>query len=79
MPVLSHDPYIDTGKCRRADGKPYTFDDEVLIKDLTLKQLQSQFICDGVIRTGTPQSNDRAPVAGGRGVRAAAGPAPTRT
>ena len=60
VPILSHDPYIDTGKCRNADGTPYTFDDEVLIKDLTLAQIQARFICDGVIRTGTPQTNDRA-------------------
>ena len=60
VPVLSHDPYVDTGKCRKADGSPYdTLKGEVLIKDLTLQQLQSQFICDGVIRHGTPQSNDR--------------------
>jgi glycerophosphoryl diester phosphodiesterase len=59
VPILSHDPYIDTGKCRRTDGKPYTFADEILIRDLTLAQVQSQFICDGVIRTGTPQTNDR--------------------
>src|SRR5262249_43943911 len=59
VPILSHDPYIDTGKCRLANGKPYTFDDETLIETLTLKQVQSKFICDGVIRTGTPQSNDR--------------------
>jgi glycerophosphoryl diester phosphodiesterase len=60
IPILSHDPYIDTGKCRNADGTPYTFDDEVLIEDLTLAQIQARFICDGVIRTGTPQTNDRA-------------------
>jgi glycerophosphoryl diester phosphodiesterase len=60
VPVLSHDPYVDVGKCRKADGSPYDkLQDEVLIKDLTLKQLQSEFICDGVIRTGTPQTNDR--------------------
>ncbi len=59
VPVLSHDPYVDTGKCRLANGEPYTFGDEVLIKTLTLKQLQSNYICDGVIRTGTPQTNDR--------------------
>jgi glycerophosphoryl diester phosphodiesterase len=59
VPVLSHDPYVDTGKCRRTDGQPYTFADEVLIRRLTLRQLQSRFICDGVIRTGTPQTNNR--------------------
>jgi glycerophosphoryl diester phosphodiesterase len=59
VPILSHDPYIDTGKCRRTDGQPYTFDDEVLIRRLTLRQVQHRFICDGIIRTGTPQTNDR--------------------
>jgi glycerophosphoryl diester phosphodiesterase len=60
IPVLSHDPHVQVGKCRRSDGTPYTsVHDEVLIKDLTLHELQTQFICDGVIRTGTPQTNDR--------------------
>ena len=60
VPILSHDPHIQTGKCRNADGTPYTFADEVPIKDLTLAQIRARFICDGVIRTGTPQTNDRA-------------------
>jgi glycerophosphoryl diester phosphodiesterase len=56
VPVLSHDPHVQVGKCRRSDGTPYTsVHDEVLIKDLTLHQLQTQFVCDGVIRTGTPR------------------------
>jgi glycerophosphoryl diester phosphodiesterase len=59
VPILSHDPYIDTGKCRRTDGQPYTLHDQVLIKDLTLHELQTEFICDGLIRPGTPQTNDR--------------------
>jgi glycerophosphoryl diester phosphodiesterase len=59
VPVISHDPYVSSGKCRRADGRPYTVKDEVLIRSLTLAQLQSQFICDGIIRAGTPQTNDR--------------------
>jgi glycerophosphoryl diester phosphodiesterase len=59
VPILSHDPYMDTGKCRNADGTPYRFDDEVLIRDLTLAQIQARFICDGVVRRDTPQTNDR--------------------
>lgn len=59
VPVISHDPYVTSGKCRRADGQPYGPKDEVLIRSLTLQQIQTQFICDGVIRTGTPQTNDR--------------------
>jgi len=57
--VLSHDPYVQAQKCRRTDGAPYDFDDEVLIKDLTLTQLQSRFICDKLFR-GPTQMNDLA-------------------
>jgi glycerophosphoryl diester phosphodiesterase len=59
VPVLSHDPYVATGKCRRRDGTAYRSGDEVLVKDVTFAELQAEYICDGVIRTGTPQTNDR--------------------
>jgi len=57
VPVLSHDPHVMAQKCRRADGSTYEQADEVLIKDLTLVELQSQFICDKVFR-GPEQLND---------------------
>ncbi len=46
IPLLSHDPHIQAQKCRRVDGQPYNFADEVLIKfhrradssDLPLRQ-----------------------------------------
>jgi glycerophosphoryl diester phosphodiesterase len=59
VPVLFHDPYVPAEKCRRADGVPYTTADETLIRDITLAQLQSRFICDKTFR-GPQQSNDRA-------------------
>ena len=59
MPVLNHDPHIQAQKCRRADGSPYTEANEVLVKDLTLLQIQSQFICDKIFR-GLSQLNDPA-------------------
>lgn len=56
--VLKHDPYIETQKCRRTDGTPYNdIKQEVLIKDLTLAQIQADYICDKVFR-GADQSND---------------------
>lgn len=55
--MLDHDPHIQTGKCRRADGTPYERADEVLIRDLTAEQIQQQFVCDGLIR-GPEQVND---------------------
>jgi len=57
VPVLDHDPHVQSQKCRRIDGRSYGLADEVLVKDLTLAQLQSQFICDKVFR-GPTQLND---------------------
>lgn len=59
VPVLNHDPFIGASKCRHADGSPYGKDDEVLVKDLTAAEIQSMFVCDGLIR-GEPQTNDPA-------------------
>ena len=59
VPVLSHDPYLMAQKVRRADGSPYGFTDEKLIKDVTFAQLQTQYIADKVFR-GATQTNDRA-------------------
>lgn len=59
VPTISHDPYIEAGKCRRADGSPYTLDNQVLIKDFTVGEIQSMFVCDMTFR-GPSQRNDRA-------------------
>lgn len=59
VPVLNHDPHIQAQKCRRADGAAYTQADEVLLKDMTLAELQSKFVCDKVFR-GSTQQNDTA-------------------
>jgi glycerophosphoryl diester phosphodiesterase len=57
VPVLHHDPFVPSLRCRLADGRHYTEENEVLIKDLTLSQIQSRFICDKLYR-GPEQSND---------------------
>ena len=57
-PVLDHDPYVEAAKCRRADGNPYTPADEVLVKDLTVAELQSRFICDRLLPDRPDQTND---------------------
>lgn len=59
VPIISHDPYIEAGKCRRADGAPYTHDNQALIKDFSVGEIQSMFICDMTFR-GPSQLNDRA-------------------
>lgn len=58
MPMLDHDPHIQASKCRRADGSPYVQADEVLVKDLTQAQIQSQFVCDQLLPGRPEQKND---------------------
>lgn len=56
--MQDHDPYIESTKCRRADGMPYE-EDEVLVKDLTAAEIQSTFICDKLLEGRPDQTNDR--------------------
>src|SRR6185437_8047784 len=57
--VISHDPYVQATKCRKADGTSYTPADDVLIRTLTATEIQKGFVCDRVFR-GPTQLNDRA-------------------
>lgn len=62
VPVLDHDPYIESTKCRLANGSPYTAATQLLVKNQTVAQIQNPtlgFICDKLIRPA-PQSNDLA-------------------
>ncbi|MCA8923545.1 MAG: esterase-like activity of phytase family protein [Planctomycetes bacterium] len=58
VPVLSHETYLPAQQFRRADGAPYTAADELLIRGLTLEQVQRTFVGDGLRRPR--QTNDLA-------------------
>lgn len=58
VPVLDHDPHIEAAKTRKADGSAYNFEDEVLVKDLTLAEIQSTFIADKILSGRPAQTND---------------------
>ncbi|WP_062058163.1 esterase-like activity of phytase family protein [Aquimarina longa] len=58
VPVLDHDPHIEAAKTRKADGTIYEFKDEVLVKDLTLDQIQNTFIADKLLNGRPAQTND---------------------
>lgn len=58
--VLSHDPFYQSEKCRRADGAPYTEADELLIRDHTAAELQAALICDDLLPGRPTQTNDPA-------------------
>jgi len=59
IPVLDHDPHIEAAKVRRIDGAAYTPELEVLVKDLTLDEIQNTFIADKILDGRPEQSNDR--------------------
>ncbi|HEY6744223.1 MAG TPA: glycerophosphodiester phosphodiesterase family protein, partial [Mycobacteriales bacterium] len=58
VPVLSHDPYLDPTKCRNADGSPLA--EDILIRDLTAREIQRDYVCDRLLPGRPRQTNDRA-------------------
>jgi len=64
VPVLDHDPHIEAAKTRKMDGYNYSYNQEVLVKDLTLEEIQNTFIADKLLNGRPAQSNahDLSPV-----------------
>ncbi len=59
--LLSHDQFFSPESCRRADRKPYTLDNRVFIRDISMAEAQRTFICDKLhTRTFPDQRNDLA-------------------
>ncbi len=58
VPILGHDPHIEAAKTRKIDGTIYEFEDEVLVKDITLNEIQSTFIADKTLNGRPAQTND---------------------
>ena len=44
--LIWHDQFLNPESCRRVDGKPYTRDQRVYIRELSLAEAQSTYICD---------------------------------
>ena len=59
-PVLSHDPWVHTTLCGRTSGE--SIGDRILIRDLTLAELQTQFICGGIPDKDFPQVTPKAEI-----------------
>jgi glycerophosphoryl diester phosphodiesterase len=49
VPILSHDQFIASEKFRRFSGEKYDEGDQVLIKDLSCSEIQSDFRCDKLL------------------------------
>ena len=58
--LISHDQFLNPESCRRADGAPYTLENRVYIRDISLAEAQSTFLCDKLHAQFPEQKNDLA-------------------
>ena len=58
IPVLSHDPWVHTTLCTTASGEAIR--ERVLIRDKTLAELQTQYLCGGVRDPHFPRAEPKA-------------------
>jgi glycerophosphoryl diester phosphodiesterase len=57
--LIWHDQFLNPASCRHADGTPYTMENRVYIRDLSMPVAQETFICDKLKPTLFPdQRND---------------------
>lgn len=61
VPLICHNQFLSPHTCRRADGVPYTLENRVYIRDISLAEAQGSFICDKLDLAQFPdQTNDLA-------------------
>jgi glycerophosphoryl diester phosphodiesterase len=58
--LIWHDQFLSPESCRRADGAPYTLENRVYTRDISLAEAQATFICDKLHPTFPEQKNDLA-------------------
>jgi glycerophosphoryl diester phosphodiesterase len=58
--LIWHDQFLNPESCRRADGAPYTLENRVYTRDISLAEAQSTFICDKLHKQFPEQKNDLA-------------------
>jgi glycerophosphoryl diester phosphodiesterase len=58
--LIWHDQFLSPESCRRADGAPYTLENRVYTRDISLAKAQSTFICDKLHPQFPEQKNDLA-------------------
>jgi glycerophosphoryl diester phosphodiesterase len=59
--LIWHDQFLNPQSCRRADGQPYTLENRVYTRDISVAEAQRTFICDKLHATQFPdQKNDLA-------------------
>jgi len=58
--LIWHDQFLSPESCRRADGAPYTLENRIYTRDISLAEAQSTFICDKLHAAFPEQKNDLA-------------------
>ncbi len=58
--LLCHNQFLHPDCCRRVDGAPYSMENRVYVRDLSLAEAQSTFICDKLHPNFPDQKNDLA-------------------
>ncbi len=56
--LIWHDQFLNPESCRRVDGVPYTLQDRVYMRDLSLAEAQRAFLCDKLHSRFPGQNND---------------------
>jgi glycerophosphoryl diester phosphodiesterase len=56
--ILWHEQFLNPESCRRADGETYDYANAVWLRDVTLAELQRDFICDKLLPGFPDQRND---------------------
>jgi glycerophosphoryl diester phosphodiesterase len=58
--LIWHDQFLNPESCRRADGAPYTLENRVYTRDISVHEAQTTFICDKLHPQFPDQKNDLA-------------------
>jgi glycerophosphoryl diester phosphodiesterase len=58
--LIWHDQFLSPESCRRADATPYTLENRVYTRDISLAEAQSTFLCDKLHTQFPEQKNDLA-------------------
>lgn len=56
--LISHDQFLHPDSCRRADGTPYTMENRMFVRDISMTDAQRMFICDKLHARFPDQRND---------------------
>jgi glycerophosphoryl diester phosphodiesterase len=56
--LIWHDQFLSPESCRRVDGAPYTLENRVYTRDISLHEAQTTFICDKLHPQFPDQKND---------------------